>query len=162
MNIDNQVWYVRYFFYTCRAMDEFFPRSFKRNIRYQNGADLCTMMRTMLLGTIASLLSMVAWASPILVLLVLPVSLFGLGSVAMFVAMLVLGLAALFALFWAVDCGVPRAIKWGVNRLDQACSIDHSRPGFFSVLVQWALAIKNKVCPVIRFDNVNNSNNEDK
>jgi hypothetical protein len=157
MLIDQRTWYARWFQWNCRVLDRAWPNRWHddRESRYQGGTNLCHFMRTIMLGSLAAVISVVAMLAPIAALIVIPWLLYGLLPVASAWIGVITALAALVALTWLLAEAMPKAFAAAKARAadagDRAWSRIEAAPGFFGLIVRWLVAIKQRACPTIRF-----------
>ena len=148
MRLDEKQWHVRWFRWNQRVLDRFTDNdAASRYVLTMRGTNLCTYMRTILLGSMVATVS-AAWWCGIAVLILLPFICFGLLGVgsALLIAVLVIGL--LVGLVWVVVSGIPRTAE-AVARM--ATPAEGQPVGFIACAWQWIRAAKQRICPLITF-----------
>ena len=142
-------WYVRWFLWNCKVMDMFLGR---RNAnRYSQGTNLCHFFRTLMLGSLVTVLSVAVWAYMLITMLVMPFVLFNFVSVAVTVGVVVtmfaviVGVVAVIAVAPAVIAGAAARVNNKVKDTAQ------SPPGLARVAWAYVMGIKNRFCPTIKF-----------
>lgn len=147
-------WYVQWFFWNCRALDNFTNREFRHQTReekYSTGINLCEFFRVLLFGTLVAVASVATVIHALFVVLVLPFLLFDavsvLVTVGIGISFIVFGSGFLALLFSA-----PIVAEWVRDRITSLTPDTSSeRPGFFRVVWQYLVGIKQKFCPIITF-----------
>ena len=152
MQVNSEQWYVRWFLWNCRIMDQFLnsDRPYTRAHRaLERGTDLCTFFRTILLGTVIALLNLGLWLYILGVLFVAPFLLFNITTVAMTMGLAVAVIAGALVVV-AVVVGTPKAVKWAARKTRAAVdSAPEKAPGFLQVCYQYLVGIKQRFCPTI-------------
>lgn len=147
-------WYVGWFIWSCRVMDRFAPREHAREQRYGRQTNLCHFFRTIVLGTLAAMASLMLWAWVAWVAIAMPLMLFPLAGLAMMagtVLAILVGVVALVVGGLAIAAGMERAPEaWG--RLRGTIARPERAPGFARVTWTWLVSIKQRWCPTIRFE----------
>lgn len=143
-------WYVRWFLWNCGVLDQFTGK--RRAVQYAQGTNLCHFFRTMLLGSMVTMLSLGAWAYLLITMFVMPFVLFNFVSVAIAVGGVVTMFAA--ALLVALLCTVaPGAVSKAYNKLMHRHKPPSDKPpGIAQVIWAYVQGVKNRFCPTIRFD----------
>ena len=152
MQVNSDQWYVRWFLWNCRIMDQFLnsDRPHTRAHRaLERGTDLCTFFRTILLGSLITLLNLALWLYIMGVFFVAPFLLFNITTVAMTVGFVVAVIAGAFAVV-VVVVGTPEAVKWAAAKTRSAVeAAPHKAPSFLQVCYRYLLGIKQRFCPTI-------------
>jgi hypothetical protein len=155
MNINIKTWYVYWFFWSCRVIDNFCGirwRSRNRENRYRDGTNLCQFFRTLLLGALFSSLWFALYAWIGFVVIVLPFILFHITSIGVFsvtVAGILAGVVGFIALLWGIIIGGSVVFDYIMDRSEKL--IDYPKIGFFTLCFHYIASIKNKFCPTITF-----------
>jgi len=152
MQVISDQWYVRWFLWNCQIMDRFLnhDRHQTRAERaLRRGTDLCTFFRTILVGSLITLLSLSLYLYILGVFFVAPFLLFNITTVAMTVGFVVAVVAGAFALV-VVVMGTPEAVKWAARKTRSAVeAAPHKAPSFLQVCYRYILGIKQRFCPTI-------------
>lgn len=152
MQVNSEQLYVRWFLWNCRIMDRFlnWDRHQTRAQRaLDRGTDLCTFFRTILLGTVITLLNLALWLYILGVLFVAPFLLFNITTVAMTMGLAVAVIAGAIAVS-VVVVGTPEAVKWAARKTRAAVEAAPDKsPGFLQVCYQYLVGIKQRFCPTI-------------
>lgn len=108
-----------------------------------------------MLGSLMVVLSLLTWVAPVVVLAILPALLWGAGPVLMLWGVGLAWLVALLVVSWFFVEAMPRAVSRArievVTAVRGAVTRIESTKGFAGLLVQWAIAAKRRVCPIISF-----------
>ena len=152
MQVNSNQWYVRWFLWNCRIMDQFLnsDRPYTRAHRaLERGTDLCTFFRTILVGSLIVLLSLSLYLYIVGVFFVAPFLLFNITTVAMTFGFVVAVIAGAFALV-VVVMATPEAAKWAVRKTRSAVeAAPHKAPSFLQVCYRYLVGIKQRFCPTI-------------
>lgn len=95
MEIDKRSWHGRWFTWACKSMDRAWPLDEDRHVLFVRQVDLCTYFRTMLMGTLLMMLSVVAQISIVGTFTLWPMWLWGVWPVMAFYALLITVLACI-------------------------------------------------------------------
>ena len=143
-------WYVRWFLWNCGVLDKFTGKS--RADQYAQGTNLCHFFRTILLGSMVTLLSVGLWVYLLITMFVMPFVLFNFVSVAITVGGIVTILAAAAAVV-LLSTVVPSAVMSAYNKFTNKQKPPSDKPpGIAQVAWAYVMGIKNRFCPTIRFD----------
>jgi len=152
MQVNSNQWYVRWFLWNCRIMDQFLnsDRPHTRADRaLRRGTDLCTFFRTIMVCSLITLLNLALWLYIIGVLFVAPFLLFNITTVAMHVGFVVAVVAGAFTLV-VVVMSTPEAVKWAVRKTRSAVeAAPDATPSFLQVCYRYLVGIKQRFCPTI-------------
>jgi hypothetical protein len=143
-------WYVRWFLWNCEVLDKFWDKN--RTRKYAQGTNLCDFFRTILLGTLITMLSLAIWAYMIITVFVMPFVLFNFVSVAVTVGVWLAAVMALFLLVIVLTT-VPTVVLDAYDRFTHTIKAPSDKPPSLTQ-VTWVYlkGIKNRFCPTIRFD----------
>ncbi len=159
MQLNSDQWYVKWFLWNCRILDQWLnPGHASRRVEraMNKGTDLCTFFRTILLGTVVALLNLAVWAWVVFVLLVAPFLLFNVTTVAMSLVFIVGVLVASGSVATAV-MGAPAAIRWVARKTSSAVKEAPQRaPTFLQVFGRYLKGVKQRFCPTITIKDNNN------
>jgi hypothetical protein len=159
MQVNSDQWYVRWFLWNCRIMDQWMNHGHpSRRVEQamSRGTNLCTFFRTMLLGTVVVLLNLAVWAWVAFVMLVAPFLLFNMTTVAMSVGLFVVAVLAAMLLAAAV-VGAPDAIRWVARKTSNAVKeAPQHAPTFLQVFGRYLVGVKQRFCPTITIREKNN------
>jgi len=152
MQVDSDQWYVRWFLWNCRIMDQFLnsdrPHT-RANQALRRGTDLCTFFRTILLGSVIVLANLGLWLYVLGVFFVVPFLLFNITTVAMTIGFVIGIIAAAFAVV-VVVIGTPEALKWAARKTRSAVeAVPDATPTFLQVCYRYLVGIKQRFCPTI-------------
>ncbi len=163
MEFNKNRWYVQWFFLSLRVIDQFSGRDNDSAYRYRAGTNLCHFMRVTLFWAPLVVAFHVALYGLVLAALVLtPLHYFGLIGAAKIYGVILLAIAAVVLLFVGI-WGAHEVVVVVDRKLSEASAADQDRrslaaaqktergPGFFSILWQYAVAIKRRICPIITF-----------
>lgn len=143
-------WYVRWFLWNCGVLDQFTGKC--RTHQYAQGTNLCHFFRTLLLGSMVTVLSVGLWAYLLITMFVMPFVLFNFVSLAITVG----GVVTMFAVVLAVMflCSVvPYAVTKAYKKINHRAPAPSDKPpGIAQVAWAYIMGIKNRFCPTIRFD----------
>ncbi len=152
MQVNSEQWYVRWFLWNCRIMDRFlnWDRHQTRAQRaVERGTDLCTFFRTILLGTLITLLNLSLWIYIVGVFFVVPFLLFNITTLAMTIGFAVAVIAGALAVV-VVVVATPEAVKWAARKTRAAVeAAPEKAPTFLQVCYQYLVGIKQRFCPTI-------------
>lgn len=164
MNLNKQQWYVRWFFTCLAVIDEFAGDHGDRVYKNRHGASLCPFVRVSLIwGPLIILLHLVVYAGAIVSVTLLPIILFGFGSYITLIA----GITGVIAVIWLCKKAEDALKQWRRRvreaRWQAAIEAPESDeqpkteavkkgPSFASVLWSYAVAAKQRVCPIINFN----------
>lgn len=161
MNVTHDAWYVRWFHYNCLVLDRFSHQHVElgdsgeiyshRLHRYRYSTNLCQFMRTLVLGTLVTLVT-VAWYGLILAMVIMPFYLMGTAKVAVIIGIVMAFLVALCALIYFLIEVFPKVFHTVKDALhDMVTPPAEGNPSMTAVIWQWVKGIKNKFCPTITF-----------
>jgi hypothetical protein len=156
MNLAADLWYVKWFFWSCGVLDRFTLTASKRRYksrkeRFARSTNLCQFFRTLLLGTLVFLIVLGIEGYLLYAILIQPFLIFGTSSImrVCIVAIAAISILAVFVGFIAlVVYGVRRFFWWVEHRPK---GTPHHRPQFVDVAVSYYRAIKQQICPTIAF-----------
>lgn len=152
MQVNSDQWYVRWFLWNCRIMDQCLnsDRPHTRADRaLRRGTDLCTFFRTILVGSLIVLANLGLWLYVLGVFFVAPFLLFNVTTVAMTVGFLVTVVTCAFAAVAAV-VATPGAVKWVAGKTRSAVeAAPDATPSFLQVCYRYLVGIKQRFCPTI-------------
>lgn len=115
----------------------------------ERGTDLCTFFRTILVGSLITLLNLGLWLYIAGVFFVAPFLLFNITTVAMTLGFLVTVVTCAFALVVAV-VATPGAVKWVAGKTRSVVeAAPDATPGFLQVCYRYLVGIKQRFCPTI-------------
>ena len=154
MQLDETQWHVRWFRWNQRVLDRFAHRDEDHSYdRTYKGTDLCTYMRTIMLGTGVAVLSLGWWAA-LVGFVLLPFYLFGMMSPVLAVLGAAAGIAGFGLIVWGIITLVPKT----VGIIHDALTPEPGKPtGFAACCWQWVVATKHRFCPIIKFDQENDN-----
>jgi uncharacterized membrane protein len=154
MNLNTEQWYVRWFFWSLGIWEEF-NETYQAHSVEINGTNLCFFVRTIVLYVPVVLLShAIAFGLCLLAFVVAPIMMFGGRYYAYGVGAIVAIVAVLFgAVFFYEYVQNKKDAKreWNGQRVRRTPSA--REPSFGKLLWDWAVAQKQKVCPMITFSN---------
>ena len=166
MNLKKQQWYVGWFFICLTIIDEFLDDYGHRKYKYYDGANLCTFMRVSLLwGPLIIALHIAIYSAAIASVTYLPVYLFGFDGYGWIIGAII-GVVAVIWLINALDNAWKDWLRQrrydrqsakvmaptAPSETDYMEEIGHKGPSFISVLWDYAVAIKQRICPIINFN----------
>jgi hypothetical protein len=150
MKAEINQWYVKWFLWNCRVLDQFTGK--RRTEQYTQGTNLCHFFRTLLLGSMVAVLSVGLWAYLLISIFVMPFVLFNFVSVAISVGVAITLLAAAVALV-LLGTVAPSAVAHAYKKITNSVKPDSDKPpGITQVAWAYIMGIKNRFCPTIRFD----------
>lgn len=157
MNLQSRLWYVRWFFWCCRVLDNFMntkPTHYRRQVKYANGTNLCHFFRILMWGNLLFVLTLAAYGYVFFTVFILPLILFKFVSVGIVVLLCCIGAGAfvlLVFLIWRLGKAIG---TWQANYAlaHPKKPSDPTRPRFWRVMAGYYRAIKEKICPIIRFE----------
>lgn len=157
ITLNPDVWHAKLYFWALRVWHGFVDRAEYQTSRYSKRTNLCYYIRVIVLWVPLVVLSYVAVLGGITyALFILPVKLFGLrefwtvvGVIALVVGIIV-GIVFLASLFVR---GVRRAVRFPLDYLEQRQEQkrEAGKPSFASLIKEWIVAKKQKICPLINF-----------
>lgn len=165
MDINKKKWYVEWYFTCLAIIDEFVEERDVRVHRYRKNTGLCSFMRvSMLWGPAIILLHIAFYAAVIASVTFLPIYLFGFGGYGKVIGALVLAIFAiwLFNFVWneVAAWRYRKRVETRANEPEesnepqvQAAEPVDKGPSFASLVWSYAVAVKQKVCPTINFNN---------
>lgn len=164
MEFNKSRWYVQWFFLSLRVTDHF--RNKDTEYRYRSGTNLCHFMRvTLFWAPLVVAFHVALYGLALAALVVVPLHYFGLTGAAVIYGVILLSAAAVFLLFagiWGanelvgvIDRKLSEASASGQEQRQLAAARKAERgPGFFSILWQYLVAVKRRICPIITFKQV--------
>lgn len=156
MTLNERLWYVRLFFWCLSIQDEFTEGNAEYRVR-RHGTNLCHFLRVILVYTpIIFLLHLVLYGGAVAAITYVPMSLMGLGwyfAVAIAIACLV---GIIYAIKWYRRWQLNRPAKTQSRAEAQpvqaaAATPKPTSPSFGSLVWQFIVAQKRRVCPLINF-----------
>jgi hypothetical protein len=165
VDINKKQWYVRWFFFCLALIDEFVNERGWRMNRFEDGVNLCTFMRVSLIwGPLVILLHITFYTGLVATFTYLPIHLFGFGGYVWIIGSVAGVIGALFLVAWVEDVwkiwrrkrweaareARHKALEFPVN--DRTPEAEKKGPSFVSVVWSYAAAVKQKVCPIIKFN----------
>ena len=161
MNLAADVWYVRWFFWSCRALNQFcltsdyrYSRYYNRERIHQNGTNLCHFFRTLLWGSLLGVLSVATWIYVGFVVIVMPFLLVGTSNIGIvFLAIgTVVGVpVAAVALLYGISVGLSFGLSFAIEKVRCRPAKENTVPSFFGLTVSYLAALKQRMCPIIKF-----------
>lgn len=163
MEFNKNRWYVQWFFLSLRVIDNFGGRSGDNTYYYRHGTNLCHFMRvTLLWAPLVVALHIALYGLAVAALVLTPLHYFGLIGAAKIYGVILLGVGALILVvagIWGatelavfVDRKVSETSATMKERQKLAAARKAERgPSFGSVLWQYVIAIKRRICPIITF-----------
>lgn len=161
MEFNKSRWYVQWFFLSLRVIDRFSGKD--SDYRYRSGTNLCHFMRvTLFWAPLVVAFNVALYGLVLAALVIVPLHYFGLTGAAMIYGVILLIIAAVILLFagmWGANelLGVierkqAEASASGQEQRELAAARKAERgPGFGSILWQYAVAVKRRICPIITF-----------
>lgn len=160
MDLNKNAWYVRLFFFALDAVDEFFDRGFTAH-RYKRGTNLCHFVRTICFYLPLVILCHLWLVAIFIVSLTLfPIRVFGwkwyaitIGTIGLIVGIVIGGIKLLE--FWE-----NRLLRESGKKSEQpsdkpakkiSVNKELTGPSFASILWEWLVANKKKICPQVNF-----------
>lgn len=159
MDLNINLWYVKWFFWSCDIIDKFTRSSQgrqykglrKNNFEYR-GTTLCQFIRTIGWGILITVAQAVCYAGLAYFVLIKPFLLFSAASILMplgiALGFVCIVLAALFGAVYAIDA-LGNVISDYTSNRQPAKATD--KPGFLKVMWEFIKAEKRKICPLISF-----------
>lgn len=158
MHLNKDSWYVRWYFWSLGICEEFSDNCSLTDRAENRGTNLCAFMRVILIyAPLILLLHAIVYAGAIATITVWPIYLFGLKGYILGVSAVV-GLVILVFLVINLVWLLLDRRKTRIAAQQQAAkptNADAANPGFFHIVRQWVVAKKQKVCPLITFDESN-------
>lgn len=162
MELNSDLWYVKWFFWSCKVLDYFTRTGESRRWNGErsktfakNGTNLCQFVRTLFWGTSIYTLQFVVYALVVYVLVIKPFLLFSAASVLTLVGVvvgtIVGGIAVLGGAVWGLDVVSSKVKDLLSNRSEKEVN---DTPTFLSVMWQYVVAQKRKICPMVAFTGV--------
>jgi hypothetical protein len=151
MVLDSNLWYVKWFMWSCHVLDYFCSTSegrdwWRRSWEYNDGTNLCHFFRTLMWGTLITSATAALYLYAVYVLIYLPFHLFtfhDISFVAMLVTFMLAGVAVLIL-------GVIFGLEY-LGRFFRFLQKETVRPSFVRVTMTYLAAVKKKYCPTITF-----------
>lgn len=154
MNVNSNQWYVRWFFWNCRALDNFTSRDLRyddpREEQYSEGTNLCQFFRVMLFGTLVSLASVGSVIYTVFCFVILPFLLFNATNVLSAVGV-VFGVFVGAIGLVCICVAAPGGVEWVTKKTKQTLKNQEKSPSFFYVFCQYIIGVKKRFCPTITF-----------
>lgn len=149
MQVHMNEWYVRWFLWNCEVLAQFTGK--RKWADYEKGTNLCHFFRTILLGSLITVLSLGVWAYMLITLFVMPFVLFQFVSVAITVGIVVAVIAAGIALAFTVTV-LPGVVSGAYHKFTHRQKpATHTQTGLRHVAWSYMMGIKNRFCPTIKF-----------
>lgn len=163
MELNRNRWYVQWFFLSLRIVDRFTKRNNEFTYKMR-GTNLCHFMRvTLIWSPLIVLLHLALYGLALSALVIVPLHFFGLVGSAKFVGIILstfVALTALFFLIWAAvkltsvflrgSSSFALVLRERKERAEAERAI--KGPSFGSMVWQYAVATKRRICPVITFN----------
>jgi membrane protein implicated in regulation of membrane protease activity len=154
-NLNPNLWYVRWFFWSTEILDEFTGRNRIWDRRH-HGTNLCQFIRvTLVWCPLVLLLHSIMYGAAVFALTVTPVYLFGGYFYACIIGAIVALICMIFGIKWfnrrryERERRSPR--KRDLERERAELVVVAKDPDFFEVLGAYLAAKKQKVCPMMTF-----------
>jgi hypothetical protein len=150
--MDPGLWFVNWFFWSCRILDKLFPPGFEyREVQYQNGTNICHFFRTLLFGMTALSLVLAWYMLLFFVGFVLPFILFHASSIgfAIFImgCVVVAGVIIVATVFGIIKLGA----MYLEYRREQMPHEPSNKPSFLTLAYLYLKAWKERYCLIIEF-----------
>ena len=147
MKTSVNAWYVRWFMWNCRVLENVFPNKI---MYYENGTNLCQFFRTLLFGTIAAVWSIAVYVYIATVALIMPFVLFGampvISTLAIVIAAVSLFIGSIVLVMYTAERSSD-ASSW----ITEKTMGTSEHPTFLAVIVNYIVGVKKKFCPTITF-----------
>lgn len=151
MEIDKRSWHGRWFTWACKSMDRAWPLYKNRDVLFAHHTDVCTYFRTMLMGTLLMMLSVVVQISLVCTFTLLPMWLWGVWPVLVFYGVMMGILTCMLVTLYVVTWLLPELAVKGVKSFRAHVWAPTSNPSTLQLVILWAHAQKHKYCATIKF-----------
>jgi hypothetical protein len=156
MNMKLTTWYVQWFFWSCHVIDRFCLTSNQRDYisvfeRYQNGTNLCRFFHVLFLGVAINAIIVIWYASLLFIVFVLPFRLFSaynIGFSMMVVALIIAAMVAFVVVLWRCVVLLRRFLDYRAAHPKPPKEVEP----FMSVFWAYLKALKERYCPIIKFE----------
>ena len=149
MRMDPSLWFVQWFFWSCRVLDHFLGGYNPRSEKYKTGTNICHFFRTLMWGGIITIMVAGWYLWLFYVTCILPFMLFRVSSIGMLI-LLVVCILVVVAIIAATVFGVSKMftayMAYRATRDDT-----NSEPGFLTMTYLYLKAWKEKYCLIIEF-----------
>jgi hypothetical protein len=158
MQLDLNLWYVRWFFWSCHARDRFLLLPSTRDVYSSaqkfrlSGTNLCQFVRMLFIGVAIVMLTVATYLYLLFVVLILPFILFrfmSIGATLLFALEVLLGITLTVTIIIGIAIGINRTVSY---LHDRTTSQPERSPGFFRLMIAYFVAVKRRYCPMIVFD----------
>ena len=148
MQLNETQWHVRWFRWNQRVLDRFADRDEDLSLYLtRRGTNLCTYMRTILLGTVVSVLS-IGWWMLLAAFAMMPFWAFGLLGVGIGLSIVAMFIGVIIAVVWLAGQGIPNVV---ITVRGMFVPGDGQPVGMLACVYQWIRACKQRICPIITF-----------
>jgi hypothetical protein len=158
MQLNLNLWYVKWFFWSAWVMDHFTKTErkrqfFSRTEKYHDkGTTLCQFIRTLFLGTLIYLSTIALIAYSLFVVLILPFILFPALNIVLSVGLVTMVTTIIIAGVFGLIFGIDKFNeKYEVLKTSKPTKSDE--PSFIKTLFAYIKAVKQQVCPLVTFTN---------
>jgi hypothetical protein len=158
MNCETNQWYVRWFSWSCWVLDRSIPLDrYRRVDRYRRGTNLCHFFRTIMWGTVLTMVNLVVGIYALMVVLWLPFYLFPLWSVATAVGVVAAVISMIVIAVIAIVYS-PDAVQYVKQQMQRSAPaiVENTPPSFVQICFTYVKSIKHRFCPTITFKDNNN------
>lgn len=151
MRMNPSLWFVQWFFWSCRVLDRFFCRNGygMRTEKYKNGTNICHFFRTLLWGMIITL-GVVAWYLWLAFVVLLPFILFRISSLGM-VTFLMICVVAVIGIIVATIYGICTLVQMYADYAATREAKPDNGPSFTKMTYLYLKAWKERYCLIIEF-----------
>ena len=163
MELNQKRWYVQWFFFSLYIIDRFTDGYDEDKYRYR-GTNLCHFMRvTLIWAPLVLLLNLAVYGLLLLALVLVPLYYFGLSGSAKGYGIIIAAIIAIVLvvfLIWGAK-QLTYILQERSDKLAEALQERRARkaaeraangPGFGSMVWQYAVASKRRICPLITFN----------
>src|SRR3989344_4308399 len=155
MTLNEGLWYVRLFFWSASICDEFTEGGMEWRAR-QRGTNLCQFLLVILVYMPAIiLLHIMLYGSALAAITAVPIYLVGMVWYFAVAGAIALIIGIVCAIKWYRRMQLRRALRNEVRIESESAPVatpqPATNPSFGSIVWQWLVAQKQRVCPVINF-----------
>jgi uncharacterized metal-binding protein len=130
------------------VLDKFTNTWDPREQSYRKGTNLCEFMRTLVFGTILSIVSLLWWTL-LVGAVITPFVLFGTATLP-WIGMGIGVIVGVMLVLTLVFGGIPAMVTMVKEHVHDWVD-NPSQPGFLRMVAIWLRAAKQKMCPIIKF-----------
>ncbi len=156
LEVDYKTWYVRWFFFNCKVLDNFSPRQWKDS-RYETYNDnkttnLCDFFKIIFFGSLATLANILVASFFLFSIIIYPIISFSFVSVSVtllaFLAIFALVIGMIILVYY-LTVVLPKKAKEKIEK--RLLSSEKTNPSGFVLFLNFLQGKMKNFCPTIKF-----------